>query len=201
MPAAGEGYLHYYGMKIRIIPSAPDAVRSAPVVSPSMPVPRPLPRALRLVALGCAALCLACAHPGAPVLGATEVVHVAEAGLDFTAIIDTGAYRTSIHALDIRIDDPRGDMRDHVGQPISFRVVNEAGRSERITATIAAAEPVRTSHGTEWRYVVPLRLRWNDVEKEVLVNLRDRTPMSFKLLVGRDWIRGFLVDVRRNAVD
>jgi hypothetical protein len=40
------------------------------------------------------------------------------------------------------------------------------------------------------------------VEKEVQVNLRDRTPMAYKLLVGRDWIRGdFLVDVSRNPVD
>lgn len=148
----------------------------------------------------CAAL--ACAHaPGARVLGATEVIHVSEAELDFTAIIDTGAYRTSIHALDIRVDAPGGEMRDHVGEPISFRVVNEAGRSQRITSTITAAEPVRTSHGTEWRYVVPLRLRWNDVEKQVQVNLRDRTPMAYKLLIGRDFIRGFVVDVERNAVD
>jgi hypothetical protein len=164
--------------------------------------PSPISSPLHAVALGCAALALACAHaPGARVLGATEVIHVSEAGIDFTAIIDTGAYRTSIHALDILVDAPGVEMRDNVGKPISFRVVNEAGRGKRITSTITAAEPVRTSNGTEWRYVVPLRLRWNDVEKQVQVNLRDRTPMSYKLLIGRDWIRGFLVDVERNAVD
>ena len=157
---------------------------------------------LRLAAVALACTALACTHAaGTRVLGATEVIHVTDAGLDFTAIIDTGAYRTSIHALEIRIDAPHPEMRDNVGKPISFRIVNEAGRGKRITSTITAAEPVRTSHGTEWRYVVPLRLRWNDVEKEVQVNLRDRTPMSYKLLIGRDWIRGFLVDVERNAVD
>jgi hypothetical protein len=142
-------------------------------------------------------------HAGdAHVLGATEVIHLTDAGIDFRAIIDTGAYRTSIHALDIRIQDPAPRMRDNIGRRVEFLVVNEAGRSRRISSTISDAEPVRTSHGTEWRYVVPLRLRWRDVEKEVQVNLRDRTPMAYKLLVGRDWIRGdFLVDVERNAVD
>jgi len=136
------------------------------------------------------------------VLGATEVIHLTEAGLDFLAIIDTGAYRTSIHALDVRVQDPAPRMRDNIGRRVEFLVVNEAGRSRRISSTITDAEPVRTSHGTEWRYVVPLRLRWRDVEKEVQVNLRDRTPMAYKLLIGRDWIRGdFLVDVERNAVD
>ena len=32
------------------------------------------------------------------------------------------------------------------------------------------------------------------------MNLRDRSPLRYKLLIGRDWIRGdFLVDVDRNA--
>jgi hypothetical protein len=160
------------------------------------------PRLRSLIPLFAVSAALACAHDrDAHILGATETIHVAEAGLDFAAVIDTGAYRTSIHALDIRIEDPVAEMRDNVGKSISFRVANEAGRARRITSTITAAEPVRTSHGTEWRYVVPLHLRWNDVEKEVQVNLRDRAPMSYKLLVGRDWIRGFLVDVGRNSVD
>lgn len=136
------------------------------------------------------------------VIGATEQIHLVEADLDFLAVIDTGAYRTSIHALEIEIQDPAPRMRDNIGRRIAFLVVNEAGRSRRISSTISDAMPVRTSHGTEWRYVVPLRLRWGDVEKEVQVNLRDRTPMAYKLLVGRDWIRGdFLVDVSRNPVD
>ena len=166
-----------------------------------MPIPRHYRRSAAALLLA-SATALACAQaPAALVLGATETLHVPEADLDFLAIVDTGAHRTSIHALDVRIEDPAPDMQQNVGKRISFRVVNEAGRARRITSTVSAVEPVRTSHGAEWRYVVPLRLRWRDVEKEVLVNLRDRTPMSYKLLVGRDWIRGFLVDVERNSLD
>jgi hypothetical protein len=154
---------------------------------------------------GIALLGLSCAGAGARgahVLGATERIHLVEADLDFLAVIDTGAYATSIHALDIAIEDPAPRMRDNIGRRIAFLVVNEAGRSRRISSTITDAIPVRTSHGTEWRYVVPLHLRWGDVEKEVQVNLYDRSPMAYKMLIGRDFLRGdFLVDVDRNAVD
>jgi hypothetical protein len=167
----------------------------------------PRPRRSRLGLCLLAGLCvlagLGCAQLGGErVLGATEIVHVPAADLDFLAIVDTGAFRTSIHALDIRIPDAETRMRDNVGKPIEFLLVNERGRGRRVRSTVADVLPVRTSHGTEWRYVVPLRLRWRDVEKEVLVNLRDRTPMTYKLLLGRDFLKGdFVVDVSRNAVD
>lgn len=136
------------------------------------------------------------------VLGATERVRVLDADLDFLAIVDTGAHRSSIHALELEVADAAPDMRDDVGKRVEFRVVNEAGRSRRVAATISDVALVRTSHGSEPRYIVPLRLRWRDVEREVHVNLHDRTPMTYKLLLGRDWIQqGFVVDVRRNAVD
>lgn len=157
------------------------------------------------ICLPLAALALGCAQTPAlaplPVLGATESIRVMEAGLNFRAVIDTGAHGTSIHALDLRIEDPAPKMADNIGKVVSFRVANEAGVDKRVRAIIADLTPVRTSHGTEWRYEVPLRLRWQDVEREVWVSLRDRTPMSFKLLVGRDWIAGFLVDIQRNPVE
>jgi len=145
--------------------------------------------------------CAAASPPAAPVLGASETIHVVEAGLDFRAVIDTGAWRSSIHALDLRIEDPAPRMEDNLGKLVRFRVANERGQVRRVRAVISDLVPVRTSHGTEWRYVVPLRLRWGGREREVQVNLRDRTPMSFKLLVGRDWIAGFLVDVERNPIE
>ena len=155
---------------------------------------------LPLAGLGCAAASGPDAAPGA-VLGATESIRVVEAGLDFRAIIDTGAHATSIHALDLHVEDPAPRMQDNLGKVVSFRVANEVGEARRVRARIADLVPVRTSNGTEWRYVVPLRLRWGEFEREVAVNLRDRTPMSFKLLVGRDWITGFLVDVKRNPIE
>lgn len=136
----------------------------------------------------------------AQVMGATEVIHVEEAGLDFVARVDSGAGSTSIHALDVQIDDPAPAMRDNVGKRVRFRVVNERGRSRRVESTISDVAFVRNVHRTDARYIVPLHLHWNGTEKRVHVNLRDRTPMSYKLLIGRDWLDDdFLVDVAHNV--
>ena len=138
----------------------------------------------------------------ARVLGATETIRVAEADLDFLARIDTGARTTSLHALDIEIADPAPEMRANIGKRIRFRSVNEQGRSRHVESVIADVTTIRTAAGVEARFVVPLRLVWQGIEQEIRVNLRDRTPMNYKLLVGRDWIRGrFLVDVERNDRD
>ena len=57
------------------------------------------------------------AATGKQVVGATETIDVAEAGLSYKARIDTGAETSSIHAVDIRVDGP-GNAK---GSPISFR--------------------------------------------------------------------------------
>lgn len=161
-----------------------------------------MPRALCLSCCAIvAAVAAGCLGPAPATLGATERVHVREAGLDFLAVVDTGAHRSSIHALDLRIPEPADEMHRNIGKRVEFRVANERGQSRRIATTIADVRAVRTTRGSEWRYIVPLHLSWQGVEREVLVNLRDRTPMTYKLLVGRDWIRGLLVDVRRNSPD
>lgn len=158
-----------------------------------------------LLPLACVATAACVLAPGyrirtAHVVGATEMIHVAEADLDFLARIDSGAGTTSINALDVQIEDPAPGMRDNVGKRVRFRVENEEGRSRWIEATISDVTFVRSTHHTEARYIVPLHLRWEGVEKRVAVNLRDRTPMSYKLLVGRDWLGDdFLIDVDLNA--
>lgn len=155
--------------------------------------------ALALLASGCAATSGGGAG-AARVLGATEVLRVEAAQLDFLARIDTGAGTTSIHALDLEIRDAAARAEDNVGREIRFRVVNERGEAAQLSGEIAGVVRVRSAQGTENRYAVPLDLAWRGVSKRVLVNLRDRTSMDYKLLVGRDWLRGdFLVDVDRSA--
>lgn len=136
----------------------------------------------------------------AQVMGATEVVRVEQAGLDFVARIDSGAGSTSIHALDVQIEDPEPAMRDNVGKRVRVLVENERGRARWLESVIAEVTYVRNVHQTDARYTVPLDLVWNGTEKRVHVNLRDRTPMSYKLLIGRDWLDDdFLVDVSLNT--
>jgi len=138
----------------------------------------------------------------ARVVGATEVVHVEEAGLDFLARVDTGARTSSLHALDLEIEDPAPHVEDNVGHAIRFRVVNERGESARVSSVIVDVVAVRQALGTELRYAVPLHLTWRGIHRELRVNLRDRSAIDHKLLVGRDWIgEGLLVDVERNPAE
>ncbi|MEM7409444.1 MAG: RimK/LysX family protein [Myxococcota bacterium] len=155
-----------------------------------------------LAALGGGLLLAACATPSGPthVLGATETIRVLDAELDFLALVDTGAHSTSIHAIDLRIAHASDAMAQNIGKPIVFRVANERGETREVRSTISAVVWVSTANGSEPRYRVPLRLRWQGVEKRIEVNLRDRRPLTYKLLIGRDWIQGdFLVDVSRNV--
>ena len=133
------------------------------------------------------------------VVGATEVIHVVEAGLDFTARIDTGARTTSIHAPWMEIENPAADKKKNIGKKVVVEVENARGERRRIETRIADAAVVRNAQGVETRYMIPLTLRWNGREKVVNVNLRDRKAMTYKLLIGRDWLRGdYVVDVERN---
>lgn len=132
------------------------------------------------------------------VVGATEVIFIEDANLNFKARVDTGAKTSSIHAERIEADlsgDPRG-------KPISFYVVTKEGRTRKIESRVSSVVKVKTSEQSEHRYVVPLIMKWNDSKKTVLVTLNDRSSMEYRLLLGRNWLRGdFIVDVDKNNED
>ena len=132
-------------------------------------------------------------------VGATEVIRVVDANLDFVARIDTGARTTSINAQNIEIENPANNKRDNLGKTITLDVVNAKGEKHRLKSKIVKVLEVRNAHGTELRYMIPLTLRWHGIDKLVNVNLRDRSAMTYKLLIGRDWLKGdFIVDVEKN---
>jgi hypothetical protein len=132
------------------------------------------------------------------VVGATEVIFIEDANLRFKARVDTGAKTSSIHAERIKVDlsgDPRG-------KSISFYVVTKEGWTRKIESHVSSVVKVKTSEQSEHRYVVPLIMKWNDSKKTVLVTLNDRSNMEYRLLLGRNWLRGdFIVDVDKNNED
>jgi len=133
------------------------------------------------------------------VVGATEMIRVVEAGLDFVARIDTGARTTSINAHNLSIEQPAADKKDNVGKRITLEVINAKGEKRRLKTRIVKVLEVRNAQGTELRYMIPLTLRWQGREKRINVNLRDRSKMTYKLLIGRDWLKGdYVVDVEKN---
>lgn len=133
------------------------------------------------------------------VVGQLETIHVQEADMDFLARIDTGARVTSIHATGIEVAEPNPEKKDNVGKTVTFDVTRADGGSRQISGEIVEVAKVRNAQGVEYRYVVELTLVWDGDSKKVQVNLRDRSAMTYKLLIGRNWLRDdYLVDVDVN---
>jgi hypothetical protein len=151
-----------------------------------------------LYSTGCKTTCsdCGCASTARTIVGESAWISVDEIDHAIEARIDTGARTTSIHAIDMQIEDAAKDFEANIGKPIRFTVVDAAGKQFKMSSTISGVTTVRNAQGTEQRYSVPLTLTWNDISKPTEVNLRDRSAMTYKLLIGRDWLSDdFLVNV------
>ena len=130
------------------------------------------------------------------VIGETAWITIDGISVPYLARIDTGARITSIHAVDIEIENGSKLPEENVGRIITFTTADRSGNTTRISAVIKKVSTVKNSQGIEQRYVIELPLSWHHVKKTVAVNLRDRSQMSYKLLIGRNWLSSdFLVDV------
>jgi hypothetical protein len=129
-------------------------------------------------------------------IGETAWVEVGGVPFSYLARIDTGASVTSLHAVEVKITNESIEPKKNIGREITFKTMNRAGKFQRLTGCIKRISTVKNSQGTEQRYIIELTLSWKNVNKTVEVNLRDRSRMTYKLLIGRNWLSGdFLVDV------
>jgi hypothetical protein len=130
------------------------------------------------------------------IIGAVERLQIKDAGLDYLARIDTGARTTSLHAIDLEIEDDEGDYLKNVGKQATFTTINEQGKESILHKPISDITKVNNAQGIEYRYMVKMDIIWKEQRKRIDINLRDRSSMKYKLLIGRDWLSGdFLVDV------
>lgn len=111
----------------------------------------------------------------------------------FRARIDSGATGTSINAHNITITDASDEMEENKGKQISFDIIDADGKSTSIQSKIERINKVTTPQGIEHRYVVPMTLTWNGETSIISINLRDRSRMEYKLLIGRDWLNNHAV--------
>ncbi|WDE95828.1 RimK/LysX family protein [Lentisphaera profundi] len=133
---------------------------------------------------------------GKTIVGETAFIAVDETGLVFDSRIDTGATTTSINAFDIHIKGKSKKKQDNINKLITFKTRNKSGETAVVSTRIVNVVMVSNSQGTEARYVVNLTLHWKGSKRKVRVNLRDRQKMTYKLLIGRNWLNGkYLVDV------
>jgi hypothetical protein len=130
------------------------------------------------------------------IIGPTTIVAEANSSLNFKARVDTGAMTTSVHVEEWAIAGESEKMEENVGKTIRFRMKNHKGESQWLESRIEEIGVVRTSEQEEARYKVQLTLCWNDVKKQVLVTLNDRSHMKYPMLLGRNFLEGdFVVDV------
>jgi hypothetical protein len=135
-------------------------------------------------------------------IGATTLVAEVTTALPLTARVDSGAASCSIHCEELEIKDADESPKNNIGKPARILVTDKNGKEEWIESTIVDYVKVRTSEKLDDRYKVSLRLRWEDVERNVLVTLNDRQDMKYPLLLGRNFLRDhFLVDVSLEAND
>ncbi len=130
------------------------------------------------------------------IIGPIAPISIVETGLIYKTRIDSGAVENSLHAVDIKVEGGVKDMAQNVGKMLSFTTQNEKGESHRVHARIVETSLIRNAQGSEVRYMVELNVGEPGKEYKVKVNLKDRTKMTNKFLIGRNWLQGhYLVDV------
>jgi len=130
------------------------------------------------------------------VIGPVATIGERETDLRFLARVDTGAETCSLHTTEKTIVGGSEYMEENIGKTVRFRIENRRGETCWLERPIAEVREIRTSEGEETRYLVPMQLACDGVEREVLVSLNDRSRMTYAMLLGRNYLAGhFIVDV------
>ncbi len=136
------------------------------------------------------------------ILGETAVITEVNSGVEFTARVDTGAAVSSIHVEpeDVVIENESAKPGDNIAKRVLLKLENDEGEKAWVETRIEDYVEVRNAERAEHRYRVKLPLQCGEVQKYAMVNLNDRSSMSFRLLLGRDFLRDdFVVDVARTG--
>jgi hypothetical protein len=132
--------------------------------------------------------------PGAAVLGWREWVKLPALGVDaIKAKLDTGARTSVLHAFEIE------DLERDGVEMVSFEIhplQRSAKPLVRAEAEVIDRRVIRSSTGhEELRRVITTIIRIGDAEWPIELTLTRRDEMGFRLLLGRQALRGrFVVD-------
>lgn len=129
-------------------------------------------------------------------IGRVEWVSLPELKIKHKARIDTGAKTTSLHAVNIEEVEQRGELF------VKFQTVDAEGKVVEVVRKVDTTQKVSNTSGfVSKRYVIKEKIKMGKIEREVLINLNDRSSMEYKFLVGRNLLLGrFIVDVARSHV-
>jgi hypothetical protein len=133
------------------------------------------------------------------VIGRAEIVHFLEFEVaDVPAKVDTGAYRSAVHADNIELqEDGTLSFRLLGGHPIY------KGVAQTVTTPNFKKVWITNSFGTrEERYEVKLKIKLGPKIFWANFSLADRSKMLYPILLGRTLMNGrFIVDPSQRAVN
>ncbi|MDQ5970006.1 MAG: hypothetical protein QG593_523 [Patescibacteria group bacterium] len=133
------------------------------------------------------------------VIGRAELLHFLDFEIvDIPAKTDTGAYRSAIHAANIKvIDDTKLQFEILGGHPVCGKL------SQTITADKFKKVGVANSFGhREDRYEVWLKVKLGPRIFRASFTLADRSKKIYPILLGRKLLNGrFLVDTSETSIN
>ena len=129
-------------------------------------------------------------------IGRVEWANLPALEMKHRARIDTGAKTTSLHAVKIEEVQQGGELF------VKFQSVDQNGNPKELIRKVETLQRVANPNGgTTKRYVIREKVKLGPIEKEISINLNDRSKMEYKFLVGRNLLLGrFIVDVARSHV-
>jgi hypothetical protein len=129
-------------------------------------------------------------------IGRVEWVEMPDLKIKLKARIDTGAKTTSLHAVNVEEVERRGELF------VKFQTVDTQGKVIEVERKVESTQKVSNTSGfVSKRYVIKEKIKIGTIEREVSINLNDRSKMDYKFLVGRNLLLGrFIVDVARSHV-
>ena len=132
------------------------------------------------------------------IIGRGEEIDIVGVTMRVPAKIDTGAFRSSIHATDIKIVTVDGEKM------LSFKILGHkcAPIARPILTDKFEAIAVRSSSGEVTnRYAVTFKIKIGPKVFNTSFSLFDRTPNVYPILIGREALNGrFLVDSAKGGV-
>lgn len=125
-----------------------------------------------------------------PIVGRVEWVEFPNWKLKLRARIDTGAKSCSIHAINIERVTENGEvfvLFDTFVDEKPVRLKSKFVKEAKVTSTSGVSEN---------RIIISELMKMGKYKEEVIINLNDRTNLTYPILIGRNFLMGkFLVDV------
>ena len=120
----------------------------------------------------------------------------------FRALVDTGAGHCSINGLKIEIEDEADSPDQNLGKNARILIANEHGEQAWIESRLVDYSHIRNVDTSKPRYHIRLTLSTSGVERLVTVTLKDRSHMTYPMLLGRNFLQDkFTVDVGKDSPD